>query len=134
MGDQLGSDVNKIGANEEDSSINIVSDGEDPGYHAASPRHDLQKDTSASKKKMHVVQDIAENPKRGALFLHIDCHLFLKKKSFIWFKISYYALSPSNLSYLFAYLCDVSMHSSFFFVVMLFMVGGSGVKVGCDHF
>lgn len=66
LGDQLGSDVNKIGANEEDSSINIVSDGEDPGYHASDPFHDLQRDTSASKRKMHDVQDIAENLKRGA--------------------------------------------------------------------
>ncbi|XP_023530204.1 zinc finger CCCH domain-containing protein 13-like isoform X5 [Cucurbita pepo subsp. pepo] len=64
LGDQLGSDVNKIGANEEDSSINIVSDGEDPGFHAVSPLHDLQKDNSASKKK-HIVQDIAENSKRA---------------------------------------------------------------------
>ncbi|KGN43539.1 zinc finger CCCH domain-containing protein 13 isoform X4 [Cucumis sativus] len=65
LGDQLGSDVNKIGANEEDSSINIVSDGEDPGYHASDPFHDLQRDTSASKRKMHDVQDIAENLKRA---------------------------------------------------------------------
>ncbi|KAG6589178.1 Zinc finger CCCH domain-containing protein 13, partial [Cucurbita argyrosperma subsp. sororia] len=63
LGDQLGSDVNKIGANEEDSSINIVSDGEDPGFHAVSPLHDLQKDNSASKK--HIVQDIAGNSKRA---------------------------------------------------------------------
>ncbi|XP_004144583.2 zinc finger CCCH domain-containing protein 40 isoform X1 [Cucumis sativus] len=67
LGDQLGSDVNKIGANEEDSSINIVSDGEDPGYHASDPFHDLQRDTSASKRKMHDVQDIAENLKRADL-------------------------------------------------------------------
>ncbi|XP_022930758.1 zinc finger CCCH domain-containing protein 40-like isoform X1 [Cucurbita moschata] len=66
LGDQLGSDVNKIGANEEDSSINIVSDGEDPGFHAVSPLHDLQKDNSASKKK-HIVQDIAGNSKRADL-------------------------------------------------------------------
>ncbi|XP_038887782.1 zinc finger CCCH domain-containing protein 13 isoform X5 [Benincasa hispida] len=65
LGDQLGPDVNKIGANEEDSSINIVSDGEDPVYHASGPFHDLQKDTSASKRKMHSVQDTAENSKRA---------------------------------------------------------------------
>ncbi|XP_038887777.1 zinc finger CCCH domain-containing protein 40 isoform X2 [Benincasa hispida] len=67
LGDQLGPDVNKIGANEEDSSINIVSDGEDPVYHASGPFHDLQKDTSASKRKMHSVQDTAENSKRADL-------------------------------------------------------------------
>ncbi|XP_022136017.1 zinc finger CCCH domain-containing protein 13 [Momordica charantia] len=67
LGDQLASDVSKIGANEEDSSINIVSDGEDPGYHAASPFRDLQKDASSSKKKMHVIQDIAENSKQADL-------------------------------------------------------------------
>lgn len=66
LGDQLGPDVNKIGANEEDSSINIVSDGEDPGYHTSGPFHDLQKDTSVSKRKMHAVQDTAENSNRGA--------------------------------------------------------------------
>ncbi|XP_050940819.1 zinc finger CCCH domain-containing protein 13 isoform X7 [Cucumis melo] len=65
LGDQLGSDVNKIGANEEDSSINIVSDGDEPGYHASDPFHGLQRDTSASKRKMHAVQDIAENSKRA---------------------------------------------------------------------
>ncbi|XP_022952134.1 zinc finger CCCH domain-containing protein 13-like isoform X1 [Cucurbita moschata] len=67
LGDQLGSDVNKIGANEEDSSVNIVSDGEDPGYHAAGPLHHLHKDTSASKRKLHVDQDIAGNSKRADL-------------------------------------------------------------------
>ncbi|KAG7011918.1 Zinc finger CCCH domain-containing protein 13 [Cucurbita argyrosperma subsp. argyrosperma] len=67
LGDQLGSDVNKIGANEEDSSVNIVSDGEDPRYHAAGPLHHLHKDTSASKRKLHVDQDIAGNSKRADL-------------------------------------------------------------------
>ncbi|OWM78578.1 hypothetical protein CDL15_Pgr002745 [Punica granatum] len=42
LGDQLSLDAVEGGNKEEDSSINIVSDGENPNNHAGSPRNELQ--------------------------------------------------------------------------------------------
>jgi len=38
LGDQLGMDAIGVGNNEEDSSVNIVSDGEPTGNYVASPK------------------------------------------------------------------------------------------------
>lgn len=54
MGDQLVSDVTGAGGNEEDSSINIVSDGETTNYRLVNLQNDMQTDmqtVSSPKKK-----------------------------------------------------------------------------------
>ncbi|KAF5481100.1 hypothetical protein F2P56_001785 [Juglans regia] len=51
LGDQLGSDITRNGANEEDS-INIVSDGETNGFPVTNPHNDLQNDASSGKKRL----------------------------------------------------------------------------------
>ncbi|XP_077243499.1 zinc finger C-x8-C-x5-C-x3-H type family protein isoform X2 [Tasmannia lanceolata] len=52
LGDQLGSDTSRPIANEEDSSVNIVSDGEPDGNNQMSPRNELQNYASPSKKRL----------------------------------------------------------------------------------
>lgn len=59
LGDHLGSDT-ATGGNEEDSSINIVSDGDAPGYHAVCPQNDVQNNYSPGKKVLFVKHDTAE--------------------------------------------------------------------------
>ncbi|KAH7533032.1 hypothetical protein FEM48_Zijuj04G0086500 [Ziziphus jujuba var. spinosa] len=51
LGDELGSDINKIGANEEDSCINIVSDEETTGF-PVSPHNDQQDDAPPTNKRL----------------------------------------------------------------------------------
>lgn len=53
LGDQLGSDTARNGANEEDS-INILSDGEPIGFTIINPHNELQNDSSPSKKRLGV--------------------------------------------------------------------------------
>lgn len=64
LGDELGSDINKIGTNEEDSSINIVSDGETTGF-LVSPHNELQNEAPPSSKRMDVNWGSAKESKQG---------------------------------------------------------------------
>lgn len=54
LGYQLGLDATKVGGNEEDSSINIMSDEETTNYHLVDPQNDKQTIPSPNKKKQHV--------------------------------------------------------------------------------
>uniref|UniRef100_A0A5B6ZZR4 Putative zinc finger CCCH domain-containing protein 13 isoform X1 n=1 Tax=Davidia involucrata TaxID=16924 RepID=A0A5B6ZZR4_DAVIN len=63
LGDQLGSDATTPGVNEENSSINILSDGETAGNHVMSPRNELQKNTSPSKKRPRINLEAPEESK-----------------------------------------------------------------------
>ncbi|XP_052177955.1 zinc finger CCCH domain-containing protein 13 [Diospyros lotus] len=68
LGDQLGLEATKLGANEEDSSINILSDGETAGNHAISPHlNQLQKNASPSKKNLRMNSETIEESKSGNL-------------------------------------------------------------------
>ncbi|PON68775.1 Zinc finger, CCCH-type [Parasponia andersonii] len=60
LGDELASNFNKIGANEENSSVNIVSDGEATGI-PANPRDERQNDLLPSHKR----QDVSRGPKES---------------------------------------------------------------------
>ncbi|KAG2712258.1 hypothetical protein I3843_04G108000 [Carya illinoinensis] len=66
LGDQLGSDINRNVANEEDS-INIVSDGETGGFPVTTPHDELQNDASSGKKGLCVNQDPSKGPKQADL-------------------------------------------------------------------
>eukprot|EP00268_Persea_americana_P019368 TRINITY_DN19923_c0_g1_i6.p1 TRINITY_DN19923_c0_g1~~TRINITY_DN19923_c0_g1_i6.p1 ORF type:complete len:471 (+),score=124.88 TRINITY_DN19923_c0_g1_i6:184-1596(+) len=63
LGDQLCSDMSRLGATEEDSSINIVSDGETNGDYQMSPRNELKNQMSPSKKRMRASHGISEEMK-----------------------------------------------------------------------
>ncbi|EEF46680.1 zinc finger CCCH domain-containing protein 13 isoform X2 [Ricinus communis] len=65
LGDQLGSGIITTGGNEEDSSINIVSDGEAPGSHAISPRNEVQNNSSPRENILHAKCDNAEESKKA---------------------------------------------------------------------
>ncbi|XP_031254541.1 zinc finger CCCH domain-containing protein 40 [Pistacia vera] len=60
LGNQLGSDATVTGVNEEDSSINIVSDGETANKHLISPQNDVLTISSPKKTKLHVDRVTAE--------------------------------------------------------------------------
>lgn len=66
LGDHLGSDAARLGANE-DSSINILSDGETTGNHAMSPPNQLQKNVSPNKKRLQMNVEAAEGSKSANL-------------------------------------------------------------------
>ncbi|ESR60744.1 zinc finger CCCH domain-containing protein 13 [Citrus sinensis] len=57
LGYHLGLDATKVGGNEEDSSINIMSDEETTNYHLVDPQNDKQTIPSPNKKKLHVDRD-----------------------------------------------------------------------------
>lgn len=57
MGYHLGLDATKVGGNEEDSSINIMSDEETTNYHLVDPQNEKQTIPSPNKKKLHVDRD-----------------------------------------------------------------------------
>lgn len=63
LGDRLVLDITKVGAFEEDSSINIVSDEDTTGNHVTSPRYQLQDNTSPSKKKSHINLNASKDSK-----------------------------------------------------------------------
>ncbi|XP_020539438.1 zinc finger CCCH domain-containing protein 13 isoform X2 [Jatropha curcas] len=67
LGDQLGSGSATAGGNEDDSSINIVSDGEAPGYHATSLQNEVQNNSSPGKKGLRVKHDTAEEVAKANL-------------------------------------------------------------------
>lgn len=52
MGNQLGSDPTITGVNEEDSTINVVSDGETANNHLVSSHNDVLTLSSPKKKKL----------------------------------------------------------------------------------
>ncbi|OVA11164.1 zinc finger protein [Macleaya cordata] len=63
LGEQIASDASKPSANEEDSSVNIVSDGE-PNYdNALSLRNELQNHASPSKKRQRFSLGVSEEAK-----------------------------------------------------------------------
>ncbi|KAF5948441.1 hypothetical protein HYC85_014398 [Camellia sinensis] len=66
LGDHLGSDAARLGATE-DSSINILSDGEPAGNHAMSPPNQLQTNVSPNKKRLQVNVEAAEESKSANL-------------------------------------------------------------------
>ena len=65
FGDQLGSDISKPGANEEDSSINVPSDEEPNGDNRRSPRNDEIKNDALSVKKRRVLSATGEEARVG---------------------------------------------------------------------
>lgn len=72
----------RLGAAEEDSSINIVSDGETNGDYQMSPRNELKNQMSPSKKRMRASHGISEETKPGilenlSLFFIFSFFLFL---------------------------------------------------------
>ncbi|KAI8006977.1 Zinc finger CCCH domain-containing protein 13 [Camellia lanceoleosa] len=66
LGDHLGSDAARLGANE-DSSINILSDGETTGNHAMSPPNQLQKNVSPNKRRLQMNVEAADELKSANL-------------------------------------------------------------------
>ncbi|KAF3976717.1 hypothetical protein CMV_000117 [Castanea mollissima] len=77
LGDQLGSDISRNGANEEDS-INILSDGENIGSPVTSPHNELQNDASPGKNRLCVNLYPSEELKQGG---HLDKTIRFKKLS-----------------------------------------------------
>ncbi|XP_061364498.1 zinc finger CCCH domain-containing protein 13 isoform X2 [Gastrolobium bilobum] len=65
FGDQLVSDISRIGANEEDLSIDIVSNGENTGLPAIIKHNVEQNDVSPHMKRLHVEQDAVEELKQA---------------------------------------------------------------------
>lgn len=74
MGDQLALDIYGIDANEEDSSINIVSDGE-IDFPVTLPNERLN-NTSPSKKRLDVNRDSAKESKQGGKLFNIPIQRF----------------------------------------------------------
>ncbi|XP_057998907.1 zinc finger CCCH domain-containing protein 13-like isoform X2 [Hevea brasiliensis] len=67
QGDHLGSGTITTGANEEDSSINIVSDGDAPGYHTVCPPNEVHNNHSPGKKGLLVKCDTVEESTKANL-------------------------------------------------------------------
>ncbi|MQL84463.1 hypothetical protein Taro_016976 [Colocasia esculenta] len=65
LGDQLGTDNSKPGNNEEDSSVNAISDGGPNGDGCFSPRHDIYNNASPIKKKLRLQGAASEEIKPG---------------------------------------------------------------------
>ncbi|KAB2612027.1 zinc finger CCCH domain-containing protein 13 [Pyrus ussuriensis x Pyrus communis] len=65
LGDQLALDIYVTDANEEDSSINIVSDGETTGF-PVNPHNEQLHDASPSKKRLDAIRDTAKESKQSA--------------------------------------------------------------------
>lgn len=74
LGDQLVSATTTSGGNEEDSNINIVSDGETTGYHAISPWNEVQNNSSPRKKSSSVKRDAADESARGDNLFGMSVH------------------------------------------------------------
>ncbi|XP_027346200.1 zinc finger CCCH domain-containing protein 13 isoform X2 [Abrus precatorius] len=60
FGDQLVSDISRVGANEEDLSIDIVSNGENTGLPPIVKHNVEHNDTSSHRKRLHVERDALE--------------------------------------------------------------------------
>lgn len=66
FGDQLVSDISRIDANEEDLSVDIVSNGENTGLPPIVKHNLEQSDASPRRKRLHVEQDAVEELKQGS--------------------------------------------------------------------
>ncbi|XP_022632709.1 zinc finger CCCH domain-containing protein 40 isoform X2 [Vigna radiata var. radiata] len=64
FGDQLVSDISKIGANEEDLSIDIVSNGENTGLLPIAKHNVEHNDASSHRKRLHIERDALEDLKQ----------------------------------------------------------------------
>ena len=84
LGDELASDINKIGVNEEDSSINIVSDGEATGF-PVNPHNEQQNDVFLINKR----QDVSQGPRE----LKQDGNILNIFKPSTIFELLFYAVS-----------------------------------------
>ncbi|KAK0588606.1 hypothetical protein LWI29_003150 [Acer saccharum] len=60
LGYQLGSDASGAAGNEENSSVNIVSDGETTNYHLLGPQTEKQTISSPNKNKLHADRNSAD--------------------------------------------------------------------------
>lgn len=71
LGEKIYSDAIRPGATEEDTSINILSDGETLGNHIwRDPRNELQKKASPIKKRLEIHPvEVNEESKQGRLNL-----------------------------------------------------------------
>lgn len=67
MADQLASDATRLGVNEDDSSINILSEGNITGNQKLSPPNELQNIASPKKKRLRVIAETAEELKSANL-------------------------------------------------------------------
>ncbi|KAL5978221.1 hypothetical protein ACLOJK_029338 [Asimina triloba] len=67
LGDHLNSETSRFGANEEDSSVNIVSEGEVDEDHQMSPRKDVENHASTSRKRLRgdLAVDEESKPEAG---------------------------------------------------------------------
>ena len=68
FGDQLVSDISKIGANEEDLSIDIVSNGENTGLLPIVKHNVEHTDASSHRKRLHIERDALEDLKQGSSY------------------------------------------------------------------
>lgn len=97
LGEQLGLNISGTSGNEENSNINIVSDGETTGYHMSYPQNEMMSNSSLSKKKLCANQDITEEPiPDGTLFDISACIVVWNLEST---KIQF-LLNPCNVYYL----------------------------------
>ncbi|KAL3017573.1 hypothetical protein AAZX31_06G286500 [Glycine max] len=64
FGDQLFSDISRIGANEEDLSIDILSNGENTGLHPIAKHNVEQNDASFHRRRLHIECDALEELKQ----------------------------------------------------------------------
>ncbi|XVF01832.1 hypothetical protein REPUB_Repub04eG0123000 [Reevesia pubescens] len=62
LGEQLGLNGSGTSADEENSNINIVSDGETNGLHVSYPQKEIKSNSSSSKKRLCANKDITEGP------------------------------------------------------------------------
>ncbi|KAK8700454.1 hypothetical protein V6N13_018850 [Hibiscus sabdariffa] len=62
LGEQLGLNISRTRGDEENSNINIVSDGETNGLHTSYPQNALRGNSSPSKKRLWSNKDITEGP------------------------------------------------------------------------
>ncbi|XWS54310.1 hypothetical protein CRYUN_Cryun10bG0079300 [Craigia yunnanensis] len=62
LGEQLVLNISGTNGDEENSNINIVSDGETNGFHMSYPQNEIRGNSSPSKKRLCANQDITEGP------------------------------------------------------------------------
>lgn len=89
MGDQLDSDIARIGVNEEDLSIDIVSNAEDVGFPSITKDNVEHNDASPHMKRLPVGHDAVEDTKQGSTFVKFNEQnyftvLALKRPFFFW--------------------------------------------------
>ena len=77
LGDELCLDNEKIGANEEDSSINIVSDGEAIGF-PMSPHNERQTDVFQSNKIQNVGRGCPRESAQGSKLFNVQPQIYFE--------------------------------------------------------